>query len=136
MSEERKDKEEPELALYSYWRSSCSWRVRIALHEAGLPFEYRAVHLVRDGGEQHGAAYVALNPAELVPTLALRGGARLTQSLAILEYLAETHAKSLLPTEPLARAHCRALVYGFRGFNLNLFLVFDFLILIFDFFDF
>ncbi|HEX7988820.1 MAG TPA: glutathione S-transferase N-terminal domain-containing protein, partial [Stenotrophomonas sp.] len=76
------------LTLYSYWRSSAAYRVRIGLNLKGLAYAVVPVHLVRDGGQQHAADYAALNPQELVPTL--RHGERvLTQSLAILEYLEE-----------------------------------------------
>src|SRR5690242_6142941 len=66
------------LALYGYWRSSAVYRVRIALNLKGLAYETRPVHLLRDGGEQHGEAYRALNPQQLIPSL--RDGERvLTQ---------------------------------------------------------
>jgi maleylacetoacetate isomerase len=97
-----------DLILYSYWRSSASYRVRIALNLKGLGYETRAVHLVRDGGEQHSAAYAAVNPMELVPTL-VDGHAVLTQSMAIVEYLDETHPQPpLLPADPTGRARVRA----------------------------
>lgn len=95
------------LVLYSYWRSSAAYRVRIALNYLGLEHEIRPVHLVRDGGEQHTAGYRALNPQGLVPTL-VDGDLVLTQSLAILEYLAEKHPEpALLPSGPEARARAR-----------------------------
>jgi maleylacetoacetate isomerase len=98
-----------DLVLYSYWRSSAAFRVRIALNLKGLRYETRAVHLVRDGGEQHSAAYAALNPQELVPTL-VDGERVLPQSMAILEYLDETHPQPpLLPSDPAGRARVRAL---------------------------
>jgi maleylacetoacetate isomerase len=98
-----------DLVLYSYWRSSAAFRVRIALNLKGLRYETRAVHLVRDGGEQHGAAYAAVNPQELVPTL-VDGDLVLPQSMAILEYLDETHPQPpLLPTDAAGRARVRAL---------------------------
>jgi len=81
--------------LYSYWRSSCSWRVRIALALKGVRYEYAAVHLVKDGGEQHKAQYAALNPSRAVPTLVVDGHT-IAQSTAIIEYLDETR-----PTPPL-----------------------------------
>ena len=86
------------IRLYSYWRSSAAYRVRIALNLKGLPFETVAVHLVRDGGEQHKAPFSDLNPQELVPVL-LHGNRILRQSLAIMEYLDETW-----PTPPLMPA--------------------------------
>jgi maleylacetoacetate isomerase len=98
-----------DLILYSYWRSSAAFRARIALNLKGLHYETRAVHLVRDGGEQHSAAYAALNPQELVPTL-IDGGWVLTQSMAMLEYLEETHPQPpLLPADAAGRARVRAL---------------------------
>jgi maleylacetoacetate isomerase len=98
-----------ELVLYSYWRSSAAFRVRIALNLKGLRYETRAVHLVRNGGEQHGAAYAAVNPQELVPTL-VDGKLVLPQSMAIMEYLDETHPQPpLLPADPAGRARVRAL---------------------------
>jgi maleylacetoacetate isomerase len=98
-----------DLILYSYWRSSAAFRVRIALNLKGLRYETRAVHLVRNGGEQHSAAYAALNPQELVPTL-VDGEQVLLQSLAILEYLDEIHPQPpLLPADPAGRARVRGL---------------------------
>jgi maleylacetoacetate isomerase len=98
-----------DLALYGYWRSSAAYRVRIALALKGLAWESRPVHLVRDGGEQHRPDYCTLNPQERVPTL-LDGARVFTQSLAIVEYLDETHPQPpLLPADPPARAHVRAL---------------------------
>lgn len=101
------------MKLYSYWRSSCSWRVRIALNLKGLAYEYVPVHLVKDGGEQNTEAYRAISPMRTVPTLELTEGGqvrRLSQSLAILEFLEERHpSPALLPTDPYARARCRML---------------------------
>ncbi len=97
------------LTLYSYWRSSAAYRVRIALNLKQLSFTVRPVHLVRDGGEQHGAAYCKLNPQQLVPTL-VHDGTALHQSLAIIEYLEETWPEpALLPAAPHERARVRAL---------------------------
>ncbi|MCP8466520.1 maleylacetoacetate isomerase [Pseudomonas sp. ZM23] len=97
------------LTLYSYWRSSAAYRVRIALGLKGLAYRQVPVHLVKDGGQQHAADYKALNPQELVPLL-VDGDARIAQSLAILEYLDETHPQpSLLPRDALQRAQVRAL---------------------------
>ncbi|PWK85737.1 maleylacetoacetate isomerase [Fulvimonas soli] len=98
------------LVLYGYWRSSAAYRVRIALNLKGLPYESRAVHLLRDGGEQHAAAYRALNPQELVPCL-LDGGRAFTQSMAIIEYLDEAYPDGprLLPAAARDRARVRAL---------------------------
>lgn len=100
------------LILYSYWRSSAAYRVRIALNLKGLAYRQVPVHLVRDGGQQHSADYRALNPQELVPLLLDEeaGGVRIAQSLAILEYLDEVFpVPSLLPGEPELRAQVRAL---------------------------
>ena len=101
------------MKLYGYWRSSAAYRVRIALNLKGISAEQLSVHLVRDGGEQHKAAYSALNPLELVPTLTLDDeldADALSQSLAIIEYLDEIHPQSpLLPASALERAHVRAM---------------------------
>ncbi|MEK6425188.1 MAG: maleylacetoacetate isomerase [Burkholderia gladioli] len=97
------------MKLYSYFRSSASYRVRIALHLKGLPFDYRAVHMLRGGGEQLQDAYRALSPDALVPTL-VDGDTTLQQSLAIIEYLDETVPEPpLLPCSPADRAHVRAI---------------------------
>jgi maleylacetoacetate isomerase len=97
------------LGLYSYWRSSASYRVRIALALKGLEHEYRAVHLLRDGGEQHGPAYRAVNPQARVPALEADGRV-ITQSLAILEFLEEAWPRpALLPVGLHARARVRSL---------------------------
>ena len=101
------------MKLYGYWRSSAAYRVRIALNLKGISAEQLSVHLVRDGGEQHKAAYSALNPLELVPTLVMDDeldADALSQSLAIIEYLDEIHPLSpLLPASALERAHVRAM---------------------------
>lgn len=98
-----------ELALYGYWRSSAVYRVRIALNLKGLAYETHPVHLLRDGGEQHGAAYRALNPQQLLPCLT-DGDRVLTQSMAIMEYLEEMHPEPpLLPVDARSRARVRAL---------------------------
>ena len=98
------------LTLYTYWRSSAACRVRIGLNLKGLPWEAKPVHLVRDGGQQHGPGYAALNPQQLVPTL-VHGQTVLTQSLAILEYLDEAfpYTAALLPNDAAGRARVRAL---------------------------
>jgi maleylpyruvate isomerase len=99
------------MRLYNYWRSSASWRARIALAYKGIPFEYRSVDLVREGGEQNSATYVAeINPLSQVPVLELEDGRRIAQSLAILEYLEERYPEpALLPSEPWLRARARQL---------------------------
>ncbi|MCB9507754.1 MAG: maleylacetoacetate isomerase [Myxococcales bacterium] len=90
--------------LYAYWRSSASWRVRIALNCKGVAYETVPVHLVRDGGEQRRAEYRAVNPAALVPSLEI-DGVRLSESLAIVDYLEQTRpTPSLYPAAAYARA--------------------------------
>ncbi len=97
------------LKLYSYFRSSAAFRVRIALALKGLPFEYVPVHLLKDGGQQLSEQYRALNANALVPTL-LDDDHALSQSMAIVEYLDETHPEpALLPGTALDRAYVRAL---------------------------
>ena len=95
------------MKLYNYFRSSASFRVRIALHLKGLPYEYISVHLAK--GEHKLPEYSAVAADNLVPNLVI-DGEHLSQSMAIIEYLDETHPKpALLPKEPLARARVRAL---------------------------
>jgi len=97
------------MKLYTYFRSSAAYRVRIALNLKGLTYDAAPVHLLRNGGEQLSDAYRALNPALLVPTLEDDGNV-IGQSLAIIEYLEETHAATpLLPSDALSRARVRAL---------------------------
>ncbi len=97
------------LALYTYFRSSCSYLVRIALHLKGLQFESRYVHLLRGGGENWKLEYRRQNPQGLVPTL-MDGEQPFTQSLAIIEYLDECHPDPpLLPQDKRDRAFVRAL---------------------------
>jgi maleylpyruvate isomerase len=97
------------MKLFDYFRSSASYRVRIGLGLKGLAVETVPVHLVRDGGEQLKPAYRAVNPSALVPALQ-DGDATITQSMAILEYLEETHpAVPLLPADALGRARVRSL---------------------------
>lgn len=97
------------MRLYTYFRSSAAYRVRIALNLKGLAWEAVPVHLVRGGGEQHQPGYRALNPAGLVPALE-DDGQVFTQSLAIIEYLDETHSEpSLLPGDAASRARIRAI---------------------------
>ncbi|MBK3868516.1 maleylacetoacetate isomerase [Pseudomonas stutzeri] len=100
------------LTLYGYWRSSAAYRVRIALNLKGLAYRQVPVHLVEDGGQQRAADYRALNPQQLVPLLVdeVNGGARIGQSLAILEYLEEVFpVPALLPADPVERAQVRSL---------------------------
>jgi len=96
------------MKLYSYFRSSAAFRVRIALGLKGLPYDYVPVHLVKK--EQLAPDYRKLNPDALVPTLVDDAGHALTQSLAIIEWLEETYPEPpLLPRTPLDRAWVRAL---------------------------
>lgn len=98
------------MKLYSYFRSSAAYRVRIALALKNLPFDLVPVHLVNHGGEQKSPEYTSINPQQLVPALITDSGEVLTQSLAILEYLEETYPQTpLLPTDTVARAKVRAL---------------------------
>jgi maleylacetoacetate isomerase len=97
------------LKLYTYFRSSAAYRVRIALNLKQLDYSAIPVHLVRAGGEQHDPAYAERNPQQLVPTLETDDGP-LTQSLAILEYLDEiAPMPPLLPADAMGRAQVRAL---------------------------
>mgnify|MGYP001250689511 FL=1 len=98
------------MKLYTYWRSSAAYRVRIALNLKGLELDHAIVNLMHDGGAQSKPEYRQLNPQMLVPALELDSGGVLTQSLAIIEYLEETCAEPpLLPTGPLGRARVRAM---------------------------
>lgn len=107
------------MKLYSYWRSTCSWRVRIALAHKNIPFDYVAVNLVRapgaggERGEQHGDVYRRLNPLAQVPTLEFEDDGKvrhISQSMAILEFLEELKpAPPLLPHAPFWRAKARQL---------------------------
>jgi maleylacetoacetate isomerase/maleylpyruvate isomerase len=97
------------MQLYNYFRSSASYRVRIALALKGLAYDYMPVHLTRN--EQFKESYAAVSASRLVPLLK-DGDAVLTQSLAIIEYLDETHPRpALLPADALGRARVRALAY-------------------------
>lgn len=96
-----------DLTLYSYFRSSAAFRVRIALGLKGLKADMRFVHLLKDGGAQHGSGYKKINPLGLVPSL-VDHGQTISQSLAILEYLEEQVPEPpLLPREASARARVR-----------------------------
>ncbi|MDO5691023.1 MAG: maleylacetoacetate isomerase [Pseudomonadota bacterium] len=96
------------MKLYNYFRSSASFRVRIALHLKGLTYDYQPVHLAK--GEQKQAAFTAMTAEGLVPVLELDDGQRLTQSMAIIEYLDEAHPlPALLPSDAVGRARVRAL---------------------------
>ena len=95
------------MQLFNYFRSSASYRVRIALALKGLDYDYMPVHLAKN--EQLAESYAGVSPSRLVPLLK-DGDAMLTQSLAILEYLDETHPEPpLLPADALGRARVRSL---------------------------
>ena len=97
------------MKLYSYYRSSAAYRVRIALNLKGLSYDYVPVNLLMS--EQKSGPYTARNPQGLVPALELPGGEMIAQSLAILEWLEETcPPPALLPHDPLQRARVRSLV--------------------------
>ena len=97
------------MKLFGYWRSTAAYRVRIALNLKGIHYDTVPVHLVRNGGEQFSATFQDINPNSVVPALALNDGRVLTQSLAIIEYLDETHAEPrLVPSETFLRARVRA----------------------------
>jgi maleylacetoacetate isomerase len=96
--------------LYSYFRSSAAYRVRIALNIKGIAYETVPVHLIKDGGHNKRPEFRAVNPQMRVPALVTPAGDVLIQSLAIIEYLEETHPEpALLPKDPIARAKVRAL---------------------------
>ncbi len=98
------------LRLYGYWRSSATYRVRIALNLKHLEYTYVPVHLVKDGGEQLSEKYQLLNPAKLVPTFVDEDeDVTLNQSLAIIEYIDEKYqtGESLIPEHTLDRARVR-----------------------------
>ena len=96
------------MRFHGYFRSSSSYRCRIAFNLKGISPEFASVHLVKDGGQQKSEAYRKLNPQGLVPTLEIDGSV-LTQSPAILEWLDETHPEPpLLPNDPTERALVRA----------------------------
>ena len=97
------------MQLFDYFRSSASFRVRIGLKLKGLAPERHFVHLTKGGGQQFDAAFTKMNPQQLVPVL-VDGAEAISQSLAILEYLDETHPEpSFLPGSPIDRARIRAL---------------------------
>lgn len=96
-----------DLTLYSYFRSSTSYRVRIALNLKGIPFKYNAVHLLKDGGEQHKTEYRKVNPIGGVPSIAM-GDFVLGESLAILEFLDENYSNCpLYPKDSKQKAIVR-----------------------------
>lgn len=100
------------MKLYDFASSSAAYRVRIALNLKGIAYDRATISLVKDGGQQHSAAYKAINPQELVPTLDV-DGQMIGQSLAIIEYLDETHpVPPLLPSYPGERARVRQIAYA------------------------
>ena len=99
----------PSVVLYDYWRSSASYRVRIALNLAGIDYQAVVVDLVK--GEHKDKAHISRNPQGLVPVLEI-DGLRLTQSLAILDYLDHTRSLNLLPDDPADRARVQALAHS------------------------
>jgi maleylacetoacetate isomerase len=93
------------MKLYTYWRSSAAWRVRIALAMKNVSYEPIPVSLIDGGGQQHSDAYGAINAQHLVPTLILDDGTTLTQSLAIIDWLEVTYPNpALIPSDSIARA--------------------------------
>ena len=98
------------MTLYSYFRSSAAYRVRIAFNLKGLGYDMIPIHLQKEGGLNRKPAYRAINPQMRVPALKLDSGELLTQSLAIIEYLDEVHPHPpLLPRDPVDRAKVRAM---------------------------
>lgn len=101
-----------DVKLYSYFRSSAAYRVRIALNLKGITPEYAFIHLLKNGGEQHSEAFKDINPQELIPAL-IHDGHTIAQSLAIIEYLDEVQPEPpLLPKTPATRARVRQLAYA------------------------
>ncbi len=99
------------IKLYSYWRSSAAYRVRIALNLKELKYDYHSVHLTDGGGQQHQTHFHQLNPQELVPVL-VDGERVIRQSMAIIEYLEETYPDRgfmLMPPSPRERGRVRAI---------------------------
>ncbi|XP_052767549.1 maleylacetoacetate isomerase-like isoform X2 [Mya arenaria] len=95
--------------LYSYFRSSASWRVRIVLALKGIDYEYRAVNLVKDGGHQKKDEFTALNPMGQVPVLVV-GDVAISQSLAIIDYLEDVYPNNpITPRDPIKKAQARSL---------------------------
>src|SRR4029079_923473 len=95
--------------LYSYFRSSAAYRVRIALNLKGISYEMIPIHLTKDGGRQHTPEYRTINPQARVPALVLPGGEGLAHTKALSEYLDETNPKPpLLPADAIGRAKVRA----------------------------
>ncbi|KAL1513687.1 hypothetical protein ABEB36_003064 [Hypothenemus hampei] len=106
------------IILYSYWRSSCSWRVRIALNLKEIPHEIKPVSLIKGGGEHHSNDFREINPMEQVPALHI-DGVTLIESFSILQYLEDTRVhRNLLPSDPIKRAKvreiCEVIVSGIQ----------------------
>ena len=98
------------MKLYSYFRSSAAYRVRIALNLKGLAYDMVSIHLTKEGGRQSSPEYRAINPQMRVPSLELADGTVLIQSLAIINYLDEMHPEPrLLPPDPIVRAQARGI---------------------------
>jgi maleylacetoacetate isomerase len=98
-----------QVLLYSYWRSSSAYRVRIALNLKGIDYQQKFVHLVKEGGEQHQPEYREVNPLGLVPAL-VHDGQTIVQSMVIIEYLEEVFpAHPLLPAAPIERSRVRSI---------------------------
>lgn len=112
MSEERAAKRQKvaKPILHSYWRSSCSWRVRIALNMKNIDYDYKAVHLLNDGGEQLKEDYAEKNPSKELPCLEI-DGMNLAQSMSIITYLEETvdGGEQIFPKDPKLRYKTRRL---------------------------
>jgi len=102
--------EVPTVTLYSYFRSSCAWRVRLGLLLKGIPYEYKAINILK--GDQFTEEFTKLNPMQLVPVLEI-DGVRLVDSVAILQYLEEKFPdrRPLLPKDLVQRAHIHQVVY-------------------------
>jgi len=103
VADAKADQKNASLVLFSYWRSSASWRARLALHYKGIPYTYRAVNLL-SGGQKDGE-YSKVNPMKQVPALVLADGRMCAQSMAIIDYLDHLQpAPPLFPTDPFLRA--------------------------------
>ncbi|XP_037096707.1 maleylacetoacetate isomerase isoform X2 [Syngnathus acus] len=99
--------EQTKPVLHGYFRSSCSWRVRIAFALKGIEYDQVPVNLIKDGGQQLTEDYKTLNPMQQVPAVEIDGVA-LSQSLAVIQYIDETRPEPrLLPSDPIKRAHVR-----------------------------